>query len=138
MVRALETTRSLLKRDGLLIDMHPNGEPPPIEVHVAGEVLLAGHLQETNDFVEYYQADGALADVTARGLFELQRDELFQFMTHAPTIKALTDYLEANWSDAVVPEGAMARAAALMGEPDEGKEIVVREYVRLSRYRSSG
>ncbi|UCG25768.1 MAG: hypothetical protein JSW55_07205 [Chloroflexota bacterium] len=122
----------------MLIDMHPNGEPPPIEVHVAGEVLLAGHLQETNDFVEYYQADGALADVTARGLFELQRDELFQFMTHAPTIKALTDYLEANWSDAVVPEGAMARAAALMGEPDEGKEIVVREYVRLSRYRSSG
>ena len=70
MVHALEIIHGLLKKDGLLIDIHPNGEPPPIEVHVAGEVLLAGYLEEEADFVEYFEADGALADVTARGLLD--------------------------------------------------------------------
>jgi hypothetical protein len=138
MVHALEIIHSLLKKDGLLIDIHPNGEPPPIEVHVAGEVLLAGHLEEAGDFVEYFEAGGALADVTARGLFELEREGLFTYMTHAPTIMALTDHLAAEWSDAVVPEKAMERAAALMSEQGEDSEIVLREIVRLSRYRPSG
>ena len=138
MVHALEITRGLLKREGLLIDIHPNGEPPPIEVHVDGEVLLAGQLEETNDVLECFEADGALADVTARGLFTLEREGLFTFMTHAPTITALVDHLDAEWSDPVLPEQAFERAVVLMGEPGAGREIVLRETVRISRYRSSG
>ena len=138
MVHALEITRGLLKRDGLLIDIHPNGEPPPIEVHVDGEVLLAGYLEEKSDFVEYFEADGALADVTARGLFELEREGLFMFMTHAPTIKALVDHLKAEWSDAVLPEKSIEQAMALVGEPGKDREIILRESVRISRYRASG
>lgn len=137
-MHALEITRGLLKRDGLLIDIHPNGEPPPIEVHVDGEVLLAGYLEETSDFVEYFEADGALADVTARGLFELEREGLFMFMTHAPTIKALVDHLKAEWSDAVLPEKSIEQAMALVGEPGKDREIILRESVRISRYRASG
>jgi hypothetical protein len=138
MVHALEIIHGLLKKDGLLIDIHPNGEPPPIEVHVAGEVLLAGHLEEEADFVEYFEADGALADVTARGLFKMEREGLFTYMTHASTITALTDYLEAEWSGAVLPEKTIEQVVALMDEPGEGREIVLRESVRLSRYRPSG
>jgi hypothetical protein len=138
MVHALEITRSLLKIDGLLIDIHPNGKPPPIEAHVGGEVLLAGHLEETDDFVEYFEADDALTDVTGRGLFELERAGLFTFMLHAPTIMALAGHLEAEWSDSVLPEETFERAAELMGEPGEGREIVLRESVRIARFRSSG
>ena len=138
MVHALETTHGLLKRGGVLVDIHPNGTPPPIEVHVGGEVLLAGYLEETDDFVEYFEADGALADVAARGLFELEREGLFPFLTHASTILALTNNFETQWSDAVLPEEVMERLAALMNEPGERKEIVVREEVRISSYRSIG
>lgn len=138
MVHALEITHGLLKKDGLLIDIHPSGDPPPVEVHVGGKVLLAGHLGEKDDFAEYFEADGALANVTAQGLFELERQALFSFMTHAPTITALTNFLEAEWSDAILPEEVMERLVELMDEPGEGKEIVVREIVRISRYRSSG
>ena len=97
MVHALEITYNLLKAGGLLIDVHPTGEPPRIEVHVGGEVRLAGHLDETDDFEEYFQADEALTEVTRRGLFTLEREGLFTFMLHTSTIKELVDYLEAEW-----------------------------------------
>jgi hypothetical protein len=138
MVHALEITHGLLKTDGLLIDIHPTGKPPLIEAHVGGEVLLAGHLEETDDFVEYFEADDALTDVTERGLFELEREGLFTFMLHTPTIMALVDYLEAEWSDSVLHEETIERAAELMGEPGEGREIVLRESVRIARFRSNG
>ena len=137
-MHALEITRDLLKTDGLLIDIHPNGKPPLIEAHVDGEVLLVGHLEETDDFVEYFEADDALTDVTGRGLFELEREGLFTFMLHVPTIMALADYLEAEWSDAVLPEETVKRATELMGDPGDGREIVLRESVRIARFRSSG
>ena len=138
MVHALETVHGLLKKDGLLIDIHPNGTPPPVEVHLDGEVLLAGHVEETGGPTDYFAADAALADVTTRGLFELEREELFPFMTHAPTIMALTGYLAADWSDAVLPEAVIERLEALMRAPGGDREIVVREIIRFSRFRASG
>ncbi len=137
MVHALEMAHSLLKAGGVLIDIHPNGEPPPIEVHVGGEVRLAGHLEETDDFIEYFEADDALADVTGRGLFKLEREGLFTFMLHALTIKALADYLEAEWSDSVLREETIELAKELMGEPGDGSEIVLRESVRIARFRTN-
>jgi len=138
MVHALEITRDLLKAEGLLIDIHPTGKPPLIEVHVGREVQPAGYLEETDDFVEYFEAQDALTNVTGRGLFELEHEGLFTFMLHAPTIMALADHLETEWSDAVLREETIERATALMGEPGEGKEIVLRESVRIARFRSSG
>ncbi len=138
MVHALEITRGLLKRDGLLIDIHPSGKPPRVEAHVGGEVHLAGHSDETGNFVEYFEASDALKDVTGRGLFRLEREGLFTFMVHAPTIMALADHLEAEWSDAVLPEKTFERAAELLGEPGEGKKIVLREIIRIARFRPSG
>jgi hypothetical protein len=138
MVHALELTHGLLKPGGLLIDIHPSGEPPSIEVHASGKVQLAGHLQETDDFVEYFQADDALAEVTVRGLFELEHQALFPFAIHASTTQALTDFLANEWSDAVLTAKVSKRLAELMAEPAEGKEIVMREIVRISRYRARG
>jgi hypothetical protein len=135
MVHALEIVHNLLKPGGLLIDIHPNGEPPPIEVDVGEDVMLAGYLDETDDFEEYFKADEALAEVTARGLFALECEGLFTFVTHASTITELADFLEAEWSDSVLSEETIAQAEALMGEAGDGKEITLREDVRIARYR---
>jgi hypothetical protein len=97
MVHALEITRGLLKPDGLLIDIHPTGQPPRVEAHVGGEVHLAGHLDETGNFVKYFEADDALKNVTGRGLFELEREGLFTSLLHAPSIMALANHLAAEW-----------------------------------------
>ena len=138
MVHALEITRSLLKNDGLLIDIHPSGQSPLIEAHVDGEVRIAGHLEETDDFVEYFEADEALLEVAGRGLFRLEREGLFTFRAHAVTIQALAKYLDAEWSDAVLREEIAKRASELMGEPGEDRKIVLREIIRIARFRVSG
>ncbi|MCK4975429.1 MAG: hypothetical protein KAS36_00695 [Anaerolineales bacterium] len=138
MVHALEITHDLLKEGGLLLDIHPSGEPPRIEARVGEKVSVAGYLEETDGFVEYFNADDALADVTGRGLFALEREGLFTFMLHASTIVALADFLEAEWSDSVLHEETIELATELMGEPGEGREIVLRESVRIARFRASG
>jgi hypothetical protein len=135
MVHALEIIHGLLKPGGLLIDIHPSGTPPIIEVQVDGKARLAGYLQETDDFIEYFEADDALANVTRRGLFEMEREGLFSFNLHAATIKDLEDYLEAEWSDALLHQETIERAKELMGEPGKGREIVLREIVRIGRFR---
>lgn len=138
MVHALETTHGLLKKGALLIDIHPSGEPSLIEAHVDGQLLPAGQLVEPNDGVEYVEADEALANVTGRGLFIMEREGFFDFLRHAPNIVELVDHIEAEQWDAYVPKETVSRAMALMGEPGEGKEIILREPVRIARYRSLG
>ncbi len=137
-MHALEITHGLLKAGGLLLDIHPTGEPPRIEARVGEKVSVAGYLEETDGFVEYFNADDALTEVTGRGLFTLEREGLFKFMLHTSTIKELVDYLEAEWSDSVLHEETIERAAELMGAPGEDREIVLRERVRIARFRVSG
>ena len=135
-MHALEITHSLLKPDGLLVDIHPNGEHPQIEVHMGGKAQLAGHLDETDDFEEYFNADEALMEATRRGLFTVEREGLFTFLTHSSTIEELADFLEAEWSDSVLHKETIERATELMGEPGEDREIVLQETVRIGRYRA--
>lgn len=142
MVHALEIVHKLLKKDGLFIDIHPSGRPPRVEVHNGGQIQLAGHLEETNDFVEYAQADEALKQVTNRGLFQLESQGLFDFLLHAPTIEALAGHLEAEWLDAILPEAVVERLATLLDDLDEApiddKEIIVRENIGITRFRADG
>jgi len=137
MVHALEITHGLLKPGGLLIDIHPTGEQPRVEAHVDGEVYLAGYLDELDDFEEYFKADEALAQVTRRGLFLMEREGSFTFLYHAATITELADFIAAEWPDSVLHEETIEQARGLMGEPADGREIVVREHVRIARFRAN-
>ena len=142
MVHALEITRSLLKSDGLLIDIHPTGQPSQIEAHIDGEIHLAGPVREAGNCEKYFDASNALKDVTGRGLFELEREGRFVFLLHAPTIQALSDHIEAEWSDTSVSEKTFEQAGRLLGEPGEGavdrSEIILREFVHIARFRVCG
>jgi len=137
MVHALEITHSLLKPGGLLIDIHPTSEHPLVEAHVDGEVRLAGYIDELDNFEKYFKADEALAEVNSRGLFLLEQEGFFSFLYHAPTIAELADFIAAEWSDAILHEETIKQARQLMGEPGGGREIVVREPIRITRFRAS-
>jgi hypothetical protein len=136
MVHALEITHGLLKPGGLLIDIHPTNQPPQVEVHLDGEVQLAGHVDDRDNFVDYILADQALAAVNDQGLFCLEREKFFPFLYHAATLTEMTDHIAAEWSSAVLPEEVLARAGQLIGQPGKGKEIVIREPIRITRFRA--
>ncbi|MEK6574726.1 MAG: hypothetical protein AABZ58_10500 [Chloroflexota bacterium] len=75
MVHALELARQLLLPNGRLLDLHPTGEPPPIEIRMGTEISRVGFLRETDDFVEYGLADAAVARVIREGLFVIEKAE---------------------------------------------------------------
>ena len=53
MVHALNRIRGMLGVNGRLLDIHRNGEPPPIFVRLDEERQLTGWIQEESDYISY-------------------------------------------------------------------------------------
>ena len=148
MVHALEEIQRLLKPGGALIDIHPVSEPMPIEIHQGGKVDLAGLLSVRQWCYEFEQADIALAEVTQRGLFVVERYATFDLLTHYTSAAELhTDLKESietfarDAQAAIEPlphaETLAARAEELMQAAVSQAELIVRERTHISRLRST-
>jgi hypothetical protein len=131
MVHALEIIRRLLRPHGKLIDIHPVGEPSPVEVRVGGQTTLVGWLTETDDFVEYGQADAALAQAVQRRLFVLEREATFPFITHADSMSELREYLAKEWKDAILDDQTARKAENLLAGAERDKELLVHDRVHI-------
>jgi hypothetical protein len=136
MVHALEIIHGLVIPAGFLLDMHPSGEPPPIEVRVGEAYFLAGWLKEADDYVEYLHADQALQTVVERGLFSIEGTGTFTFNTYAPSFEDLRAYIMEAWEDALIDDQVAGRVDDLWKSPINEKEIVLRELVKITRLRS--
>ena len=89
MVHALKQIRGLLKGNGRLLDIHPNGEPPPIFVRLNEERHLTGWIQEESDYISYAQAEDALQEAVQRGWFRREKRQLITFATYATDLETL-------------------------------------------------
>lgn len=139
MVHALEKAHELLQPEGVLVDIHPSGEPPPIVVRLGKESYLAGWLREEDDYVEYAQADAALETVVAHGRFRQEAGSHFTFTTHATAVVELREFLARTWEDAIIDDGVAQRATDLLqSAPTADKEVVLQERIRIGRYRKLG
>ena len=136
MVHALEQIAGLLKPAGILIDIHPSQQPPQIEVTAAEERFPAGTLQESDDFVEYEQADRALAQVQSLGLFSLEEAGEFTFTIHAPSLDELRNDLAENWKDAIIPQESVKEIEAIFtAHTETDLQVVVSEQIKISRFK---
>jgi hypothetical protein len=122
MVHALEQIHDLLKPGGYLIDIHPTGEPVKFIRPLNGREYFMGYLQETDDYIEYFQADEALETAVSKGLFQVGATEEFEFHTYANSFDELKTFLEENWSDAVIIDDVIAEAHKL--DKEHGKHMV--------------
>jgi len=135
MVHALEKIKQLLKPDGLLLDIHPTNEMAAIAVRLREQLLPAGWLNESDDYVEYEWADEALQHVVRSGQFALERAGTFEFVWHADSLQDLRAYLAEEWPDATIDEVTAMRMEELLKLPVHDKEILVSEAIRIARYR---
>jgi len=146
MVHALEEIRRLLKPTGALIDIHPVAESSPIELHHGERIDLAGHLWVRQWCFDYQQADNALAEIAQRGLFAVEREGVFDYLTHYASVAEMrTDLLEgidkfardAQSAVEAAPhvEALAAWAQELMQAADSEAELIVRERAHISRWR---
>lgn len=132
MVHALERIHGWLAPGGLLIDLHPSGDPPPLHVRIGDAHHCAGWLRETDDYIEYEQATAALDAVVRRGLYRRQARRTFAFTTYADTLADLRDYLARNWADAVLEEPVARHITDWLQSPTDDKEIRLREIVTIT------
>jgi hypothetical protein len=135
MVHALEIIHDLLIPAGFLLDMHPSGEPPPIEVRLGEANFLAGWLKEADDYVEYLNADQAMQAVVERGMFSIEGTGTFTFNTYATSLEDLRAYILEDWEDAQIDDQVAGRVDDLWKSPINDKEIVLRELVKITRLR---
>ncbi|MBN2551098.1 MAG: class I SAM-dependent methyltransferase [Anaerolineales bacterium] len=135
MLYALKTIRSLLRPGGLLVDIHPTGDPPPIELLCDGQRHLLGYLQETDNFIEYGQADVALSKADKRGLFAPDWQGTYPFASYFDTAAALRQWLAEYWGDAIFDPAIEARQQALLADqpPASPPRVILREQVRITR-----
>lgn len=135
MVHALERTSQLLKPGGILLDIHPTTEPAAMAVRLREQLIPAGWLTESDDYVEYEWANEALQQAIDDRRFVLERAGTFEFVWHADTLNDLRAYLAEEWQDAIIDDLTAGRIEELLKLPVADKEILVSEAIRIARYR---
>ena len=138
MVHALETIRSLLKPGGALIDIHPTTKRPEIFARTKAGTRFIGTLNETDEGIEYAQAEAALEQAVRTGKFVQVFEDQFTFSNHADTIQSLEKYLAENWKDAVLTQAVFEKALALQNAPAGVEDIILTESVHIARLRALG
>ena len=113
MVHALEQIHSLLVPNGHLIDIHPNGELVEFIYSINEQEHFIGHMQETDDYIEYHQADEAIQTAIEKRLFKVVKTKEFEFRTYGDSFEELKSFLDENWSDSVITEDVLASARKL-------------------------
>lgn len=146
MVHALEEIRRLVKPTGVLIDIHPVAESSPVEIHQGGKMDLVGHLSVRQWCTDYQQADNTLVEIVQRGLFAVEREWVFDSLTHYTSTAELRTSLkeaiakfarDAQSASEDVPqvEALVAQAEQRMQTEVSGAELIVRERTHISRLR---
>ena len=146
MVHALEEIHRLLKPTGALIDIHPVAESSPIELHQSGNIDLVGHLSVRQWCIDFQQADNALTEIAQRGLFAVEREDVFDSLTYYSSAEEMRTSLkesidkfarDAQLAGEAVPhaEALAARAEEMMRAAVSGAELIVRERTHISRLR---
>jgi hypothetical protein len=135
MVDALSTIRDWLAPNGLLIDIHPTGEPPPITVRVDRTEHPAGWLRELGDDEKYLSATQALEDAVRQRLFSWETRSTFTFTYEADTLTDLQQFLADKWQDAVLDGVVCGQITALMSvvsAENTPNTIFLREAISLA------
>ncbi len=135
MVHALEKIQQLLNPGGLLLDIHPTNEPAAIAVRLRDQIIPAGWVNESDDYVEYEWADEVLEHVVNDKRFALEGVGTFEFVWHADSMTDLRACLAEEWKDAIIDDVTAMRVEETLKLPVHDKEILVSEAIRIARYR---
>ncbi|NTU62309.1 MAG: hypothetical protein HGB05_02640 [Chloroflexi bacterium] len=125
MVHALEKISQLLKPDGILLDIHPTNEPAALAVRLREQIIPAGWVNESDDYVEYEWADEALQNMVNSERFSLERVGTFEFMWHADSMNDLRAYLAEEWKDAIIDDLTAMRVEELLKLPVLDKAVIL-------------
>ena len=146
MVHALEEIHRLLKPAGTLIDIHPVAVSSPIEIRQGGKIDLVGDLTVRQWCTDFQQADDALAEITQKGLFAIERADVFDSLIYYDSVEEMRSSLKESIDyfardaqsaveDAPHDEALAVQAEELMQTAVRGAELIAHEPTHISRLR---
>ena len=135
MVHALEKIYSLLKPEGILLNIQPDDQPRPIEIHGREGVREAGRSKHRQNFLPYKQAMAAVAGAVGNGAFVVEREETFSFLDEFDTVAEMEEYVAENWENSIMGEDVLQRARELEQEIEGDTKAVVNEGVLIQRLK---
>ena len=90
-----------LRPGGLLLDVHPQPQPSPIEIRTGAGTTDLGQLEDSPGLIgTMSNADEALASLDRDGTFRNEREEEFLLLHHFESLTEWQDYIEGS---AVLP-----------------------------------
>lgn len=132
MVHALEIAHDLLHKDGVVIDVHPTSQPASILYASHGSEFYLGELEESDDYIEYLQADQAVEAALKTGIFTSRQRNSFIFRTYSDSLEELLEYLSTEWKDAVLSPQIQEQARKLNESIEYGK-LVIHGQINITR-----
>ena len=137
-VDALRNVHRSLRPDGLLLDVHPQPQPSLIEVLTGTHTADLGQLEYSPSFIRTMSnADEALASLDRDGTFRNEREEEFLLRHHFESLAEWQDYM-AKEAQYYLPPDATVIETIGQELATAGAELVLREWVRASRFRPLG
>ncbi len=134
-VDALRKVHRSLRPGGLLLDVHPQPKPSPIEVRTGAGTTDLGQLEYSPGFIgTMSNADEALASLDRDGTFRNEREVEFLLLHHFDSMAEWQDYMAKEAQYYLPPDAAMLETIA-GGLASAGAELILSEWVRASRFR---
>ncbi len=135
---ALRKVHRSLRPGGLLLDVHPQPQPSPFEVRTGAGATDLGQLEYSPDFIRTMSnADEALVSLDQDGTFRNEREEEFLLLHHFESLAEWQDYMAKEAQYYLTPDATMIETIG-RGLATAGAELVLREWVRTSRFRRLG
>ncbi len=134
MVHALREIHRVLKPKGTLIDLRPHIGNRPVEVLLSYATLRAGEIDSSANEPDKRAADNAMQQMIADGLFRLEYDEEFDYITDLDTVDDLRDYGQ-SMERSILPDAVVAQVEALTADESDDFSIQVRRSMIIARYR---
>lgn len=137
-VDALKKVHRSLRPGGLLLDVHPQARLSPLELRTGAYATDLGHLEYGPDFIQTLSnSDEVLASLDQGGTFRNERDEEFLLLHHFESFAKWQEFMAQEAEYYVPPDSTMIEKIG-QGLFLKGAELVLKEWVRASRFRRLG
>jgi hypothetical protein len=146
MVHALTQIHRVLRPNGVLADIRPDRFPgsrhrvpqlPKVYWASRGRERLVGAAGKTPENLRKHRAAGrAMARVTQRRLFVLERSETFSFRYHFRSWRVLERFLSKEWVTTILSSSTRRRLQLAQSRSPDGNIVVV-EVVCLNVLRKA-
>ena len=131
MVDALEKIKTLLSPNGRLISIQPQAANLRLSVQVGQTATYIGEVDVSYNFPRYMQANAAIEIATESSIYAMQEDQAVDYYVNFDTVAACRQYLEEEWTNAILAESAWEQITALMQGEGEQKQVF---YVQKLRF----